>query len=165
MTLLSVAVAALFVASGWWSLQARVVYDGNGLIIGAEAGRLGFIAGRTSTWKTLKFPGININRRHEGWPDLNFGRSFDLAYRADPVIVRPGFIRTLDMPLQLILLAVVGPTALLWWLDRRKHPPGHCPHCGYDLTGNESGVCPECGRAVESSRAGEGTRRASSAAK
>lgn len=23
--------------------------------------------------------------------------------------------------------------------------PGHCPHCGYDLTGNTSGVCPECG--------------------
>ena len=23
-----------------------------------------------------------------------------------------------------------------------------CPACGYDLTGNRSGVCPECGRAV-----------------
>ena len=23
-----------------------------------------------------------------------------------------------------------------------------CPACGYDLTGNQSGVCPECGRAV-----------------
>jgi len=22
---------------------------------------------------------------------------------------------------------------------------GHCTACGYDLTGNESGVCPECG--------------------
>ena len=28
--------------------------------------------------------------------------------------------------------------------------PGHCPHChcGYNLTGNVSGVCPECGTAV-----------------
>jgi predicted RNA-binding Zn-ribbon protein involved in translation (DUF1610 family) len=26
-----------------------------------------------------------------------------------------------------------------------------CSACGYDLTGNTSGVCPECGRAVESS--------------
>lgn len=25
------------------------------------------------------------------------------------------------------------------------HPPGHCSHCGYNLTGNVSGVCPECG--------------------
>jgi hypothetical protein len=29
------------------------------------------------------------------------------------------------------------------------HPPvaGCCPQCGYDLTGNLSGVCPECGAA------------------
>lgn len=28
---------------------------------------------------------------------------------------------------------------------RRQIPPGHCQSCGYDLTGNESGICPECG--------------------
>lgn len=28
-------------------------------------------------------------------------------------------------------------------------PPGFC-RCGYDLTGNLSGVCPECGTAVPS---------------
>jgi hypothetical protein len=27
---------------------------------------------------------------------------------------------------------------------RRRH--GLCTHCGYDLTGNVTGVCPECGR-------------------
>ncbi len=26
-----------------------------------------------------------------------------------------------------------------------RYPPGHCVECGYDLTGNVSGVCPECG--------------------
>jgi rubrerythrin len=25
---------------------------------------------------------------------------------------------------------------------------GQCRKCGYDLTGNVSGVCPECGEAV-----------------
>ncbi len=41
---------------------------------------------------------------------------------------------------------VIGvPTACLWLVDRRRPLPGHCP-CGYDLTGNVSGVCPECGR-------------------
>ena len=25
-----------------------------------------------------------------------------------------------------------------------------CTHCGYNLTGNTSGVCPECGRAIDS---------------
>jgi len=28
----------------------------------------------------------------------------------------------------------------------RHHPTvGHCPHCSYNLTGNQSGKCPECG--------------------
>ena len=26
---------------------------------------------------------------------------------------------------------------------------GLCLKCGYDLTGNESGVCPECGTAID----------------
>ncbi len=26
---------------------------------------------------------------------------------------------------------------------------GHCYHCGYDLTGNQSGVCTECGQSVD----------------
>jgi hypothetical protein len=25
-------------------------------------------------------------------------------------------------------------------------PAGHCTACGYDLTGNVSGICPECGK-------------------
>jgi hypothetical protein len=29
-----------------------------------------------------------------------------------------------------------------------EQEPGHCPDCGYDLTGNASGICPECGRPV-----------------
>jgi hypothetical protein len=36
------------------------------------------------------------------------------------------------------------------WLRRRLRTrrPGTCLACGYDLTGNVSGVCPECGRAL-----------------
>jgi len=39
-------------------------------------------------------------------------------------------------------------TAALWWLDRRI-PTGHCQKCGYNLTGNVSGVCPECGTPIK----------------
>lgn len=43
------------------------------------------------------------------------------------------------------------PTLLLagvaWWTYRYEVKPGHC-RCGYDLTGNTSGVCPECGAVV-----------------
>lgn len=31
---------------------------------------------------------------------------------------------------------------------RRPYPLGHCRHCGYNLTGNISGVCPECGQTI-----------------
>lgn len=31
---------------------------------------------------------------------------------------------------------------------RPVHPEGHCAECGYDLTGNVSGVCPECGGSI-----------------
>jgi hypothetical protein len=37
-------------------------------------------------------------------------------------------------------------------VDRRLSrfaPPGHCSTCGYNLTGNVSGVCPECGTSVQ----------------
>ena len=30
-------------------------------------------------------------------------------------------------------------------IRHRRWRDGLCVHCGYDLTGNESGVCPECG--------------------
>ena len=54
-----------------------------------------------------------------------------------------------------IPLALVGvPTAFLWYRDRRP-PPGRCQQCGYDLTGNVSGVCPECGATIERSSSRE----------
>lgn len=43
------------------------------------------------------------------------------------------------------MLIIAVPTALLWHRDRRCNRPGCCLRCGYDLTGNISGVCSECG--------------------
>lgn len=48
------------------------------------------------------------------------------------------------LPLWVPFVIVGIPTAALWRRDRR-FPAGHCQSCGYDLTGNKSGVCPECG--------------------
>ena len=45
-------------------------------------------------------------------------------------------------------LAAIGATTYYAWRRGRRHPPGHCAQCGYNLTGNTSGTCPECGRAV-----------------
>ncbi len=54
-------------------------------------------------------------------------------------------VRSLVLPLYIPFLIFAIPTGYLWWRDRRRIPPGHCQKCGYNLTGNVSGVCPECG--------------------
>ena len=46
-------------------------------------------------------------------------------------------------------LAAVCVTALVFWLERRARPKkGHCPACGYNLTGLQSGICAECGEKI-----------------
>jgi hypothetical protein len=52
----------------------------------------------------------------------------------------------------LVGLALLAAGMLAWWkidrpyeLRQERLAQGQCPGCGYDLTGNVSGVCPECG--------------------
>jgi hypothetical protein len=47
----------------------------------------------------------------------------------------------------------MGMAALsIYWMFRVSPAPdpipGKCPKCGYDLSGNVSGICPECGTRV-----------------
>jgi hypothetical protein len=55
---------------------------------------------------------------------------------------------TIVVPLLLPLLLALVPALILTTLIRRRKPPGHCPYCGYNLTGNQSGVCSECGTPI-----------------
>ena len=50
------------------------------------------------------------------------------------------------VPLWLVLLPLAIPVMWLWHKERL--PPGCCPECGYNLTGNVSGRCPECGKGI-----------------
>jgi hypothetical protein len=59
------------------------------------------------------------------------------------------------IPFWCVFLPVGIPTAFLWYRDRRP-PKGHCRNCGYDLTGNVSGVCPECGQPTRGDAPGRG---------
>jgi hypothetical protein len=51
------------------------------------------------------------------------------------------------------LVAVRFIIQSLAWVPRQQRwdrsARGLCSHCGYDLTGNASGICPECGTAVD----------------
>jgi len=53
----------------------------------------------------------------------------------------------------LCLLLAFYLLPLKWLTDvLRRAPrtrPGFCARCGYNLTGNTSGVCPECGMKVD----------------
>jgi len=53
---------------------------------------------------------------------------------------------TFWIPLGLPLLILTTVVTLAYW-RRLRHESG-CRSCGYDLTGNVSGVCPECGAAT-----------------
>ena len=50
-----------------------------------------------------------------------------------------------------LVLAILPTIGLIKYRNRRKLGPNACPACGYDLTGNESGVCPECGAGAKNS--------------
>jgi hypothetical protein len=59
-----------------------------------------------------------------------------------------------------LIVAASGSLALLSRrLTRRRTRPGCCARCGYELTGNRSGVCPECGTPT-GARAGSAAPRA-----
>lgn len=59
--------------------------------------------------------------------------------------IGPFRIYTLPLWIPFAFFALV---TLDLWRKSRRHPPGCCRKCGYDLTGNVSGKCPECGTAT-----------------
>lgn len=67
-------------------------------------------------------------------------------HEATPRIVTPA--KSVGVPCALALATFAAlPVARLTLRHRRSRriSQGLCPACGYDLTGNVSGVCPECG--------------------
>ncbi len=58
-------------------------------------------------------------------------------------------VHSVGLPLWLLTIAFAAYPAIAFYRGplrryrRRRH--GLCPRCGYDLTGNESGICSECG--------------------
>lgn len=99
--------------------------------------------GMTARWRFTQFFEII-----EHWP--NSWSDWSELGLTNPQIARfegegRVYWHVLWLPLWLPLLAAAIPTAILFNRDRHRIPPGHCMKCGYDLTGNTSGVCSECG--------------------
>jgi ribosomal protein L37E len=100
--------------------------------------------------------------RAYGYSD-NFGSFAGFSYDYIP-FSRDVFV---EIPLwaPLVLFAVYPAIAIVRGPLRRRHRRKHnqCLHCGYNLTGNVTGICSECGRPIaprpRSSHGGESAGR------
>jgi hypothetical protein len=54
----------------------------------------------------------------------------------------------------MVISAIMPAGLVISRRRRRKIPAGVCAMCGYNLTGNTSGVCPECGMSVSAGKTG-----------
>ena len=86
---------------------------------------------------------------HGSWGSCSVTRKHDFNLVDG---TQPHTVYVVDCPtwVPVVVLAVYPTLAFIRaplrrWRRRRR---GLCIKCGYDLTGNESGVCPECGEAV-----------------
>lgn len=71
---------------------------------------------------------------------------------------RTGQLRVISAPGWVWVLIAAIPPALWFAVVRRRWPafkPYQCQDCGYNLTGNTSGVCPECGTPFQPDAAAE----------
>jgi len=64
-----------------------------------------------------------------------------VAYIA--ILNRDMYFRVSVIPWAPLVLSLAA--CILFWRRSQRPPRGHCTACGYNLTGNLSGVCPECG--------------------
>ena len=110
------------------SIERDYHYAGKTIIVGCSCGQL--LIG-------LREPRLSIGwyiSERNLYPPIDW---FPVRYRG-----------IIGIPLWIVFVVVTVPSLLGAWLYR-KTSLGHCQNCGYDLTGNVSGVCPECGKAVK----------------
>ena len=85
------------------------------------------------------------------WPAPTLATAGGLTYPS-------GYERWVVVPHWLLVVVLLVPPG--WWAVARvrgwrRRTAGLCRRCGYDLTGNVSGVCPECGTPVKNVARGE----------
>ncbi len=135
-TLLCVLIAAAFVVSAWWQLAFQFP---------TSRGPTLYVAWGSFRLVTDEMLLVTVSAyRHSGGL-LRWNGWYAAPFRL-PSAARPAFF--IECPLWLPFVIVAVPTLLVWRFWPKPVKPGHC-RCGYDLHGNESGVCPECGVEVQ----------------
>lgn len=84
-----------------------------------------------------------------GWKQIQFGGDLDRFLSCPTGIDWFQSNRFQDYlhDFVLWLLTLICSAAVWRVMSRRFHLP-QCPTCGYNLTGNSSGMCPECGYVI-----------------
>jgi len=72
----------------------------------------------------------------------------DLKRRTLPHFYKTATLRFLDIPLWPLVAPIVAWSIVLWQRSHRRQSQEFCPTCGYNLTGNLSGICPECAKPI-----------------
>jgi len=131
----------LFVLVGWVGSVHWTMRIGSVRSIVVDVTRAAFIGidTRSFTQRTPFAAQFEVDRCTFGmplrwWPILDWYLAFTSG--------------TVQVALWPVVLALSVVALWLWCIDRR-HAPGHCYACGYERTGNESGVYPECGAATQ----------------
>ena len=135
-TLLSLLIAAAFVVSAWWLLALQIPTPyGPAVTVSGGCFGLTFDDRRPNVF-------VAESRIVAPWaaagsgPNWQWWNYWEVGWRR------------IGVPLYALFAAVAIPTLLVWRFWPKPVKPGHC-RCGYDLTGNTSGVCPECGVEVQ----------------
>lgn len=80
------------------------------------------------------------------------------AYLVFAVLSTCGVVDVAESPVPCCVFILLMPwivAAGIAWQRKPAHPAGHCHQCGYDLTGNVSGICPECGTPIPTPASGQ----------
>ena len=137
-TMLCLAIAVAFSLTPWWWFG----FEFGGGAICVMSG-------------SIHVSNIDIDQWRWRYRSIRFGRNlyaptawakqlgWFVSVQATPGMAAPYVIVPLWIPFAMIAV----PTGIVWYRGRRP-PPGHCRKCGYDLTGNISGICPECGTPI-----------------
>jgi len=74
-----------------------------------------------------------------------WARPFKRRQRVSPYSGPQSNHTRIDIPLVYPATFFLGWSVWIYFANRHKHRPGHCPKCNYNLAGIETSICPECG--------------------